>query len=668
VLHRRVHWVSPADTGVRVSSTRLVSLTQRSIAAVAYRVEPTDAAIQVVVQSELVANETLPRQAGDPRVAAVLDSPFELLEAFSCATAEHFLSFVHRTKLSDIQVASGIDHDITGPPGMRTRLDLAPDLGRISITTRLEPGQTLELTKFLAYGWSTQRSVPALRDQVAAALTAARHTGWGNLLAEQRGVLEEFWAGADVQVDGDPEIQQAVRFALFHLLQAGARAEQRPVPAKGLTGTGYDGHCFWDTETFLLPVLTYTTPHAAADELRWRADCLLSARQRAASLHLAGAAFPWRTITGAECSAYWPAGTAAFHVNADIADAVLRYINATGDEEFARTVGLPILVETARMWMSLGHFDTDGAFRIDGVTGPDEYSAISDNNVFTNLMVQHNLRGAADCAERHPQDATALEVGPGDIASWWRAADDMFIPYDEELGIHPQSEGFTRHARLDFAALPDNPYPLLLHVPYFDLYRKQVVKQADLVLALHLRGHHFDLETKRRNFDYYEELTVRDSSLSAATQAVVAAEVGHLDLALDYAAEAAFVDLHDLGRNTRDGLHLASLSGTWLALVAGFGGLRDHSDQLAFAPRLPDGLTGLCFSLLYRGARLRVEIDRDSASYTVLSGDGPVSLRHHGEPLTVEPKQTVARQIPIFPAQQTPRQPPGRAPRRHHPR
>ncbi|HEY2832970.1 MAG TPA: glycosyl hydrolase family 65 protein [Sporichthyaceae bacterium] len=665
VLHRTAEWTSPSGARVRLRSRRIVSLTQRAIAAIRVEIEPLDAAVQVVLQSELVANEDMPARSGDPRVAAQLGTPLVAEDAF---VDDLRVTLLHSTRRSGLRMAAAMDHEIDGPEGITTRVEAGGDLGRVAVVAQLDPGERLRMTKYLAYGWSARRSPAAVRDQVEAALTAAGARGWAGLLQDQAAALGDFWDRADVRVDGDAQLQQAVRFALFHVHCASTRAERRPVPAKGLTGTGYDGHCFWDTETFLLPVLTYTTPHAAADELRWRADCLLSARQRAASLHLAGAAFPWRTITGAECSAYWPAGTAAFHVNADIADAVLRYINATGDEEFARTVGLPILVETARMWMSLGHFDTDGAFRIDGVTGPDEYSAISDNNVFTNLMVQHNLRGAADCAERHPQDATALEVGPGDIASWWRAADDMFIPYDEELGIHPQSEGFTRHARLDFAALPDNPYPLLLHVPYFDLYRKQVVKQADLVLALHLRGHHFDLETKRRNFDYYEELTVRDSSLSAATQAVVAAEVGHLDLALDYAAEAAFVDLHDLGRNTRDGLHLASLSGTWLALVAGFGGLRDHSDQLAFAPRLPDGLTGLCFSLLYRGARLRVEIDRDSASYTVLSGDGPVSLRHHGEPLTVEPKQTVARQIPIFPAQQTPRQPPGRAPRRHHPR
>jgi alpha,alpha-trehalose phosphorylase len=663
VLHRTAHWTSPSGACIRLRSHRVVSLTQRAIAAIRLEIEPVDATVQVVVQSELVANEDIPARSGDPRVAAQLSAPLAAEDAF---VDDLRVTLLHSTKRSGLRMAAAMDHEVAGPEGTSTRVEAGGDLGRVAVVSRLDPGEKLRVTKYLAYGWSARRSAAAVRDQVQAALTGALARGWAGLLADQAASLGEFWDRADVRVDGDPELQQAVRFALFHVHCASTRAERRPVPAKGLTGTGYDGHCFWDTETFLLPVLTYTTPHAAADELRWRADCLPLARERARNLHLAGAVFPWRTITGAECSAYWPAGTAAFHVNADIADAAVRYVKATGDEEFARTVGLPILVETARMWRSLGHHDSNGTFRIDGVTGPDEYSAVADNNVFTNLMAQHNLRSAADCAERHPHEAAALDVTAGEIAAWWAAADDMFIPFDEELGIHSQSEGFTRHARLDFDALPDDPYPLLLHVPYFDLYRKQVVKQADLVLAMHLRGHHFDADQKRRNFDYYEQLTVRDSSLSAATQAVLAAEVGYLDLALDYTAEAAFVDLHDLGRNTRDGLHLASLSGTWLALVAGFGGMRDCGEYLTFAPRLPDGLAGLCFTLLYRGARLRVEIDRDTASYTLLDGEHPVPIGHHGAALQMEPKRRITRQIPAIAAHPTPRQPPGRTPRRRH--
>jgi alpha,alpha-trehalose phosphorylase len=522
------------------------------------------------------------------------------------------------------------------------------------------------MTKFVAYGWSGTRSLTGVRDQVWAALTAARQTGWDGLQAEQRRFLDGFWEGADVELDGDAEVQQAVRFALFHVLQAGARGESRPIPAKGLTGPGYDGHAFWDTETFVLPVLSFTAPDAAASALRWRHDMLPAAQDRAAQLGFAGAAFPWRTIHGEECSGYWPAGTAAFHVNADIADAVVRYLDVTGDEKFARETGMDLLTQTARLWRSLGHHDAAGQFHIAGVTGPDEYSAVADDNVYTNLMARQNLLAAAAAAERYPDRARELGIGAEESAGWRDAAEAMHVPYDEALGVHSQAEGFTSHQVWDFAATPADHYPLLLHYPYFDLYRKQVVKQADLVLAMQLCEADFTADQKVRNFDYYEPLTVRDSSLSACTQAIMAAEVGHLGLAFDYLGEAALMDLEDLEHNTRDGVHIASLAGTWAALVCGFAGLRHREGLVSFAPRLPEGLTRLAFSLAFRGQRLRVEITRDRARYLLAEG-GSREIAHHGARLTLEPGKPQDRPIPPAPARPRPAQPPGREPERRRP-
>jgi alpha,alpha-trehalose phosphorylase len=522
------------------------------------------------------------------------------------------------------------------------------------------------VVKFLAYGWSSQRSTAALRDQVAAALAEARQTGWEGLLAGQRAYLNDFWDRADVELDGDAELQQAVRFALFHALQAGARGERRAIAAKGLTGPGYNGHAFWDTETFVLPLLTYTIPDAARDALRWRHATLDLARERAKQLGLAGAAFPWRTIAGQECSSYWPAGTAAFHVNADIADAVGRYQVATGDETFEREAGLELLVETARLWRSLGHHDAQGPFRIDGVTGPDEYSAVADNNVYTNLMAQRNLLLAADAVERHPDRVREVGVDLEEAADWRDAAAAIYIPYDETIGVHPQADAFTEYQPWDFAHSAPGQYPLFLHFPYFDLYRKQVVKQADLVLALHMRGDAFSDEEKARDFAYYEALTVRDSSLSACTQAVIAAETGHLELAYDYFGEAALIDLDNLEHNTRDGLHIASLAGAWIVAVAGFGGMRDQGGTLAFAPRLPERLSRLTFGLCFRGRRLRIEIDHRQARYSLRAGP-PLELMHHGEAVTISDGEAASRPIPQLPQREPPRQPPGRAPARRRP-
>ncbi|MER7916094.1 MULTISPECIES: glycosyl hydrolase family 65 protein [unclassified Streptomyces] len=662
VLERTCEWTSPAGSTVRVRSTRLVSLTQRAVAAVAYEVEAVDSRSRVVIQSELVANESLPGSDGDPRAAVALKSPLEQEDDF--ATGDR-LRLVHRTRHSGLRVAVAADHVVSGPERTTTRSESGTDLARLTVTSVLEPGQSLRVEKLVAHGWSATRSLPAMADQVDAALAAAAHDGWPGLLADQRAALDDFWARADVEVGGDEEIQQAVRFALFHVFQAGARAERRAIPAKGLTGSGYDGHAFWDTEMFVLPLLTHTAPASVAEALRWRYSTLDEARERAAQLGLAGAAFPWRTIAGPEGSAYWPAGTAAFHVNAGIADAVVRYVDATGDTAFEREAGVELLVETARLWRSLGHHDAHGVYHLDGVTGPDEYSAVADDNAYTNLMARQNMLAAADAVERHPREAARLGVDEEESAAWRDAAGAMHVPYNAELGVHEQHSGFTRYQRWDFDGTRSDQYPLLLHFPYFDLYRKQVVKQADLVLALYTCdswfAERYDEEQIARNFAYYEPLTVRDSSLSACCQAVVAARTGHLDLAWDYTAEAALMDLHDLEHNTRDGLHIASLAGTWMALVAGFGGMRRDGERLRFAPRLPERLSRLAFHVQFRGRRLRVEIDADKTTYELLDGP-PLDLRHHGDAVTVTTSEPAVRAVPPIARRAVPEQPRHRVP------
>ncbi len=681
-LTREVVWTSPAGHTVKVKSVRLVSLTQRAIAAISYSVtpvtlpgdanaeEPADSPggdpLRVVLLSEIVANEEIPTPAADPRAAAMLAKPL-LSEEHEATDGDHPRAIlVHGTKSSKLRLACGMAHEVTGPTKMRLHVESFHDLGRLTVAAEVPQGEELRLVKYIGYGWSSVRSRPALVDQVAGALAAAELTGWDGLLQEQHDFLDAFWEGADVVVDGDVQIQQAVRFGLFHILQAGARAEQRPIPAKGLTGTGYDGHTFWDTEAFVLPVLTYTHPSAAADALRWRAMTLDTARQHAIDLGLEGAAFAWRTIHGEECSGYWPAGTAAFHINADIAGAVVSYLDATQDKDFEREIALPILIETARLWRSLGQHNASGQFRIEGVTGPDEYSAVKDNNVYTNLMAQHNLQAAANLVEKCQALARDMGVTTEEAATWRDAAEDMYIPFDERIKVHPQHDGFTDYARWDFKGTPEDHYPLLLHYPYFQLYRKQVVKQADVVLAMQFRPQAFTPEQKLRNFDYYEGITVRDSSLSPCTQAVMAAEVGHLNLAYDYLAEAAFMDLQDREHNTKDGLHIASLAGAWTALVSGFGGMRAAHGNLCFSPQLPPGIVGLSFRMRYRGRIVLVSIHDRTATYTVLTGD-PLDIEHHGQPVTISDKE-VTLDLPAPVQLPPPSQPEGRAPQPHRAR
>ncbi len=656
VLERELEWCSPARQGIRLWSTRLVSYSQRAVAAFRLVIEPVGDPARIVVQSELVSGEPQPRpDVADPRVAAALDSPFVPVD-HSCRG--DCVVLVHRTRRSGIGVAAAMSHEISVPGRADVSYDSSGDLGRTTVTASLDVGERLEIVKYAAYGWSTARSEHALRDQVAAAVDAARHTGWAGLLREQREALDDFWARSDMVVEGPDDLQAAVRYCLFQSYQSAVRAEERPIAAKGLTGSGYDGHTFWDSEGFVVPVLSHVLPQAAADVLRWRRSTLDIARERAAALRLEGAAFAWRTIRGSECSGYWPAGTAAFHVNGAVASAAHHHARVTGDQEFEASVAVDLVVAAARLWHSLGHFDLQGGFRIDGVTGPDEYSAVADNNVYTNLLAAANLRAAAEVVERHPTEAVRLSVAAEEVDGWRAAAGSMCIPFDERLGVHQQAEGFTDHERWPFERTGHDEYPLLRTHPYFDLYRRQVVKQADLVLAVHRFPHEFDDDQARRDFDHYERITVRDSSISAISQAVVAARVGAVELAEAYLRELALIDLDELHGNTRDGLHIAANAGVWTAVVEGFGGLREV-DPPWFRPIGPRGIGRLAFCVPFRDGTVHLDLRRDRVGYRLTAGES-LAIRHEDEDLVVD-RTTTWRPVRPPREEPAPPAPPGRA-------
>jgi alpha,alpha-trehalose phosphorylase len=661
-LTRDLEWVSPSGRRVRVRSTRVVSFTHRSVAAIRYDVTVLDQGAGVTVLSELLANEPLPTVHDDPRVQDLLAEPWDAVSSTADGAAA---TLVHRTRKSDLTVAVAMDHVVrsSGSEEPSVETEAGSDRARTTIRASLDAGESLQILKVIGHEWSGHLSAATLRDRAEVAVADAVRDGWDGIVEGQRARLDEYWECADVRVEGEPRLQQAIRFALFQVFQASVRAELRSVPGKGLTGSGYEGHTFWDFEAFVLPVLTSTAPHAAEQALRWRHSTLDDARERAKQLHLSGAAFAWRTIDGRESSGYWPASTAAFHINADIAAAALHYVRATGDVDFEREAGAEILAETARLWVSLGRRDARGAFHIDGVTGPDEYSALGNDNVYTNLMAQLNLRGAAAAARRHPDVARRLGIQDDEIGGWETAAAAMHIPFDHDRQVHPQADGYTDLEQWDFDATSPDQYLLHDNFPYFDLYRKQVVKQADLVLALYFAHEAFTADEKARAFAYYEALTVRDSSLSAAVQAVIAAEVGHLDLAYDYLAEVATVDLDDLHGNTDEGLHIAAQAGVWTAIVGGFGGMRESDAGLSFRPRLPAALTRLGFGVRIHGCTLRIDVTSDSTTYRLSSGS-PLTIRHFDEELVLEPGREVTASTPppLSPGPQ-PTQPRGREPR-----
>jgi alpha,alpha-trehalose phosphorylase len=448
------------------------------------------------------------------------------------------------------------------------------------------------------------------------------------------------------------ETQQAIRFNLFHILQASARADETGVAAKGVTGLAYEGHYFWDTEIYVLPFLTYTSPSIAKNLLTFRYKMLPQARARARQLGHRGALFPWRTISGEEASAYYAAGTAQYHINADIMYAVRKYVRATGDERFLWECGAEMLVETARLWLDLGFYSDakGGKFCINAVTGPDEYNTVVNNNSYTNLMARENLRYAtqtvAAISTSNPDaynalvNKTALDIS--ELEEWTRAADNMHVPYDEILRIIPQDDSFLDREPWDFENTPNDHYPLLLFYHPLNIYRKQVIKQADVVLAMFLLGEAFSSDEKKRNFEYYDAFTTGDSSLSSCVESIIAAQTGNMEKAIRYGMAALLMDLADVGGNVKDGCHIASMGGAWMMLTYGFGGMRDDGGTLSFRPRrAPEDQAVLQFPLTYRGQRLRVSIGLEEVEYSLQVGEC-LAIYHEAEEIRLTPDNPVA--------------------------
>ncbi|WP_285241052.1 glycosyl hydrolase family 65 protein [Pseudarthrobacter sp. MEB009] len=468
---------------------------------------------------------------------------------------------------------------------------------------------------------------PAVQDDAVDAAEVAE-TGLRpvqDIFEESEAHYKDYWATSDIVVTGQPELQQAIRWNLFQLAQATARADVAGVPAKGVTGSGYEGHYFWDQEVYILPYLTYTNPDGARQVLEYRHGILPDAKIRAKELSVDGALFPWRTINGLEASAYYAAGTAQFHIAAAIAFATNRYLWATGDTSFREGMGAELLIETARMWISLGFFAKDGLFHIHGVTGPDEYTAVVNDNLYTNVMARFNLRAAA-----------ALEhsgITQEERQLWEAAANLMHLPFDERMQVHSQDNDFMTLEPWDWTT-PRSKYPLLLHFHPLVIYRHQVLKQADTVLAMFLQWQDFSAEEKQRAFDFYDPITTGDSTLSACVQGIMAAEVGYAGESLKHFTDAAFIDLDDTHGNTIDGVHIASTGGVWSSLVCGFAGLRDQGPLPFFDPRLPAEWEGLSFHLRISGRLLRVELTQGAITLTVSDGD-PLDVDVRGSKVTV---------------------------------
>jgi alpha,alpha-trehalose phosphorylase len=626
-LDREVLWETPAGRQILVQSRRLVSFHEKHVAAISYRITVVNARASLVLSSEVVDHPPPRDQEDDPRLGRQVGEVL-LPQTSDCSAQRLLFSFL--TRNSGMALSCGVDHTLDTNCAFTANAICANGTGQVVFNIDAEPGQPIHLIKYITYHTSRSNNTSELVGRAARTLDRVLKHGFDQLVKDQRAYLDDFWESSDIQGGRThPRAQQSIRWNLFQLLQAAGRADYAGVPAKGLTGQTYDGHYFWDMEMYILPFLIYTAPRLARNLLRFRYSILDKARARARELNQKGALFAWRTINGEEASANYAAGTAQYHINAAITHGIVKYVQISGDQAFMEECGAEMLIETGRLWFSLGFFSErrGGRFCIHGVTGPDEYTTVVNNNTYTNLMARENLRNAALAVEQlqssNPQAYRIVAEGTGfdplEIVDWNRAAELMYVPFDERLGIHPQDDTFLEHPVWDFEHTPPDKYPLLLHFHPLVIYGYQVIKQADVVLAMFLHGHEFSLEQKQRNFDYYDPLTTGDSSLSACIQSIVAAEIGYEEVALRYFTFSLLMDLADVGGNLKDGTHVASVGGTWMAVVYGIAGLRDHDGRISFNPTRI--VKDLRFKLTVRGCRLIVEIRDDTVSYRLEQGD-----------------------------------------------
>ncbi len=652
LLRRNVTWESPEGSLLEVSLEHLISLRRLHLGATRLRITNRSALPLTVVSGFALPESGSAGGSSDPRRASGSEAAALILSASSAGGRDlpdsAFLQL--RTRRSSLAlVCANMVRDVCAR-GVISR-DAGVKDGLPSSTLSFSSGgeEPVEIEKYYAYAFGPAGDDESLRLTCSEALREGAQLGFTGLAAEQEEEVRRFWTSADIAIEGDPEYQKALRFNMFQLFQSAGREGRTSLSAKGLSGNGYEGHYFWDTEIYAMPFFTNVEPDIARSLIRYRISILDRAREQARLLSEKGALFPWRTINGREASAYFPAGTAQYHINADIAYSLVRYVEITGDEQIMFEGGAELLFETARMWMSLGFFNParEGKFCINEVTGPDEYSALVNNNFYTNVTAAFNLREAERWYRRLFSDRgadlaeLAQRIGLDDEEPelWREAAEKMFIPYDRSRGIHPQDESFLDREPWDFAATPKSKYPLLLHYHPLVIYRHQVIKQADTMLAHLLLHDQFPLEQKMRDFHYYEALTTGDSSLSACIQGIAALEFGLVSQGMEHARKTAFVDLHNLQGNTRDGLHTASMAGSWMLTLYGIAGLRYFGATPSLHPaKFPENWKSLSFMVRTPKGPLSVVMNRETTLLRLAESvpeAGTVTVRFRGSTVEV---------------------------------
>lgn len=642
VTGRFVRWRSPLGKEIEITSVRMTSLTQLSLFTIDYTLRSINFTGKVKITSSHSGNVLNFFDSCDPRTA---DNSIQFLKAVDCTVTDDVSYITSTTSKSSLSVCSSVAHRF--PNECTYQHVVFKDRAQLEICADMHEDETFRLIKYSVFCDSLRNN--DVKTKAAAEMSKALLIPISQHYKQQKTYLQNYWQNCYVDIKGDELLNTALNYNLYQLLQSVSKDEYGNISPKGLSGEGYEGQYFWDSEMYIQPFFTITNPQVTKQLISYRYTTLSSAKENAKRLgHSKGALYPWRTIMGKECSGYFPAGSAQYHINGAIAYAIIAYYLATKDKPFMLKKGAEIIYETARLWIDMGSF-YQNEFHINDVTGPDEYTCIVNNNYYTNALAQYHLNWAVKLFELFKDEPMFINMQQRigllhkEIMEFKRAAKAMKLPYDEELDINPQDDSFLQKEIWDISTIPKEDFPLLLHYHPLHLYRYQVCKQPDAVLAHFILEDIQQLKTIRSSFEYYEKITTHDSSLSGCIFSIVAAKLGLVDKAYNYFGDSSQLDLMDLHHNTKDGIHTANMGGNYMAIVYGFAGFRLKETGISFAPILPKAWDGYSFRIRYEDSRILINICKDSCIFSLEEGSEK-QITVYDEVYILKDKLTINRQ------------------------
>lgn len=619
ITQRSLVWRAPNGNEVEINIKRMTSFYQMSLFVIEYSIKALNFSGTIEINSLHIGDVMNYSNENDPRIASEV-SKYVVPDK---VCIEGGISYImSRTSKSALLLCTAVKNILS----KKATIEMQREGNTVTsnMQSNIVENETITLLKYTIFSDSVRNLNPIEKAKEEMEITLSKPIEF--FYQRQKMYLDKFWDNCHLEIKADDDLTLAVNYNMYQMIQSAGKDEFCNMPAKGLSGEGYEGHYFWDIEMYIQPFFNLTNPNITKKMISYRYNTIDKARENAKILgHKKGVLYPWRTINGTECSGYFPSGTAAYHINGAIAYSIISYYLATKDINFIVEKGAEIIFETARLWVDVGHYH-NGSFRINCVTGPDEYTCMVNNNYYTNVCAQYNLYWAVkfyDLLKKESMISTIIEktgMDKEEIKEFKLAADNMYLPYDDKLGINPQDDSFLKKEVWDFKNTPSEKYPLLLNYHPLHIYRYQVCKQADTVLAHFFFEDAQSNETIHNSFEYYEKITTHDSSLSTCVFSIVASKLGLKDKAYEYFGDSAKLDLFNTHNNTKDGIHTANMGGTYMSIVYGFAGLRIKEDGIYFAPSIPDEWEEYSFKIKYEDSQIKVDIDQEGSSFTIVSG------------------------------------------------